>query len=291
VTVSSRQQRTNKLDQLIEAKAEPDTILRAAALDIKAIQSNYWRSSNQRYAKQLTKQMVDKLKMPEGRQKLIGLLEPGDGAGEMRRLEFGGQLEMLGENDRATGIYEEVLKNNPKRSEARNRLLVLTAEKSPERATAMLMELPWEMMAQGTGATLVNGLYSGDLMNFQARMTLLEAFAAYLDKLAVAPPPRGALEWALHLQDAAANYDNTTSLPRLFYRNQQGYRPIEANQKRRLQVHETVCRAVMKHPEIAEGPHGVPAAGRTPAPGSCEEQELRQLLPRSADELELERLS
>lgn len=252
-TSYSRTQSISRLDKLL-SQGDEEGALRAAQQELRSLHAQYWRNS-QSYAEQEARQLLEKLTFTDARKRLLEALTPAEGSSESRLLEGAEMFTVLGETGRARALYEQVLQRNPKQDAARLQLLLIHAQQDPPKAVEMLSSLSWQsLVTSGSGYNIANRLRNGDGMKFEARMALLEAIADYVDTLNAAPerPPRGAFEWLMDLPEAAASYDNNARLPALYNRRQEEegsyYRNSkEADVKRRREVHDKVCRAMLKN--------------------------------------------
>lgn len=255
----SRQTSRSRLDTAL-AKGNETESIKVAVSELKNIKSQYW-VNNSSYAVQEGRELVKKLTFPEARDKLVSAIAPGEGAALARREEYAALLEIIGEQDRAQKVYEDILQRDANAHTTRIRLLALIAQSNPEKAGEILEGVPLKAFNQTLGATITN-LCNENQISTAGRMAVFNAISAVLERHAgdeSIRKLRTELDWIQELPALLGRrgFQGGGTLPYLFDREpyaDKRYRYIPADSpehKTRREALDRLCKAMMLHQRFA----------------------------------------
>ncbi|MES2705311.1 MAG: tetratricopeptide repeat protein [Verrucomicrobiota bacterium] len=190
--------------------------------------------------------------------------------------------DILGDAKTAIPLYRKALALKPKDSGVRTALALALLTEDPKAALPLIAEMDPAQFPDFAGVIQNT---AERFETFEARFSLLETVAAMLDRITPEQAARQDMSWALYLMENVVQqgYSGRDSfqIGSLYEEDgpQEGSPPdaaakvkIAELQKRRLALHETLCRRMMRLPGLAEPAFrrfaGVILAGKlsTPTP-------------------------
>ncbi|MFC5453522.1 tetratricopeptide repeat protein [Prosthecobacter fluviatilis] len=251
---------TKKLQTLLGGKDE-EAIVKEAVTQLRHALA-YAGNGNQSYAASRAKEIMRLVGRPGLSEKIQAAFDLGESATVAKRFELAQFFELVGQKPQAITVLEKVVEMNPKHFEARLRLCALIAATDAPSAVKMMQDVPPSAYRQNNiGSQIAELLRRDDQMPFEARMSIFTALAGMLDSSPPAADAKG-LEWMIDLPYMIANqtYRESPMLAYLYLRPALVQRdgvdfhlpPTAPAAQKRREVHDHLCKAMMKHPVLAE---------------------------------------
>ncbi len=258
--VSSSGIDTKKLQTLVAGKDE-NAIVKEAVTQLRRTLTMAG-SGNQSYAASRAREIMRLAGRKGIPEKIQAVFDPGENATVTKLFEQAQFLMLIDQKTKATKVLEAVVEMNPNHFEARLHLCALTASADPARAVKMMADVPLSAYQQSNvGSQISELLREDDAMPFEARMSIFTALAVMLESAPSGSGVKG-LEWMIDLPCTIANqtYQSQPRLAYLYARlgpsqrdGEDLFLPATSPQaKRRREVHDQMCQAMMKHPSLAE---------------------------------------
>jgi tetratricopeptide (TPR) repeat protein len=258
--VSSSSIDTKKLQTLVAGKDEEAIVKEAVTQLRRALMMA--GSGNQSYAASRAREIMRLVGGPGMLEKIMAIFDPGENATVTKRFEQAQLLMLIDQRSKATKVLETIVEMNPKHFEARLHLCALTASADPARAVKMMADVPLSAYQQANvGSQIAELLREDDAMPFEARMSIFTALAVMLDSAPSGSGVKG-LEWMIDMPSTIARqtYRGQPPLPYMYQRpefspeaDEDIYLPATSpDAKKRREVHDQMCQALMKHPILAE---------------------------------------
>ncbi|WP_294396713.1 hypothetical protein [Prosthecobacter sp.] len=258
--VSSSSIDTKKLQTLVAGKDE-DAIVKEAVTQLRRVLTMAG-SGNQSYAASRAREIMRLAGRSGIPEKIQAVFDPGENPTVTKLYEQAQLLMLIDQRTKAIKALEKVVEMNPKHFEARLHLCSLTASADPARAVKMMADVPLSAYQQSNvGNQIAELLREDDAMPFEARMSIFSALAGMLQSAPSGSGVRG-LEWMIDLPAVIANqtYRSQPRLANMYVRpgaaQRDGddlYLPATSPEaKRRREVHDQLCQALMRHPVLAE---------------------------------------
>ncbi|WP_395735313.1 hypothetical protein [Prosthecobacter sp.] len=250
---------TNKLKTLL-AGGDDEAILKEAVVQLRRALA-YSANGNGSYASSRAKEIIRLVSRPGMSAKIRAVFDPGESASVSKLYEQAQFLMLIEQKLDAIKVLEKIMEANPKHFESRLHLCALVASTDSARAVKLLLEVPLAAYQQSAvGNQIADMLRRDDSVSFDGRMNIIAALTGMLDSLPPGPGIKG-LEWMIDLPAIMAN--QTYRAPRLVHLYSRPGASHEDDEDRflpasspeamkRREVHDALCRALMKHPALAE---------------------------------------
>ncbi len=258
--VSSSSIDTKKLQSLLAGKDE-EAIVKEAVTQLRHALT-YAGNGNQNYAASRAKEIMRLASKPGMFEKIQAAFAPGETATVTKLYEQAQFMMLIDHKPNAIKVLEKVVEMNPKHFEARLHLCSLIAAADPARAVKMMTDVPLSAFQQSSvGSQIAELLRDDAAMPFEARMSIFTALSGMLESAPAGSGVRG-LDWMIDLPAVIANR-TFQAPPRLDYlyarpgssqmNSEDFYVPATSPEaKKRREVHDQMCQAMMKHPMLAE---------------------------------------
>lgn len=183
---------------------------------------------------------------------VVKYLESRKGDSITKRLDFSVWMDILGQKGKALAEFKSIVEQDPKQDLARARLIGLTMDADAAAGIALLEAAPPERWA----SLLQNGLWETmrSLQKIEPRSQLITTFARLLDRLAkegkALPKDSAGVLTAL---PELARQSSGDGPPRYDMDDERGANGKEdaLAVKTRLNAHEALCDAMLKHPALS----------------------------------------
>ncbi len=254
-SVSSLLMSSSKLKQLIMTK-DDNAIVKEAVTQLRAgiASASSYGSSISSISSYRVKE-IWKLLRPDLAQKVHAAFDPGSNASVAKLIEQVQFLQLVDLKPKAIEVLEKILEANPKHDEARLLLCSLIAPVDAERAVKLLADVPLAAFQKSNLSTQIKDLLgSSTSLSFEGRVSIITALT---DMLEAAPPTSVKdIEWMIDLPAILARpIYSPTRLGFLYARTGALGEIITTDAvaaQRRREVHDKLCRAMLKHAPLAQ---------------------------------------
>lgn len=263
--VSSSSATAKKKIQDLLAPGKEDALVREATSQLRNLLSNY---SNGSYYASQARDLMKLISNSKVKEKILANFQPAVGASLPVRDLHAKLLEMLGEKDKALEALETLVKDFPTDPEPRLRLAALIATKDTKRALSLIDEVPLSAYRQfNMGESFLSLFRDRDNIPYEGRLILAEGLLPLLERAEKETNPAAILNavgWMFELPNTLAqrNY-NKPSTPYLYSQDivndpesdglhdkDPAVDPVTS--QKRADVHERLCLAMMRLPELAD---------------------------------------
>ncbi len=232
-----------------------DQALKTAVQELRRHANNYLSPSNMDTAFYDAREVVQPVTVHSLTAELMKLAAPPENAGYRHQAQYAMILLMLGKKEDAYERFKQIVAERPQDEGSRMRLFLLAAELDPDEAAGHLLKLRPHVLGN-LGYPIRNLIQR--TQDFDKRAALVQVVRQYLES--IEDTNKIDLSWTQEIVEVLADnfYQNNIQLPNLYQRRDDSYRGSSDNEeereelsKKRRQMHDDFCRAMLKVPQLA----------------------------------------